>query len=172
MADAQSKNSSSSGSRFVRSLCLILLALLVAGFAYLAGSIRASTRLSTFNHAKYALKKTGLSSEYAPSFCLYGFTGFRDTFSVTQLLVENMNDRARLFRELSYEKGWHVESVSAEEFQLFADTAFWSYGDVIQFPNDISFDAWYYLQTSEPASFSPHSPEGGFFDHRSNRIRF
>lgn len=40
----------------------------------------------------------------------------------------------------------------------------WEYADVLDVPEDIVFDAWFYRKTDEPASWSKHVSSGSLKD--------
>lgn len=128
-----------------------LAALLIVGFAgYIIGIIDANIQNESINRAANALQKTGLCVDCAPSYSLYGFIGFRDTFTQTKFKVEYESERKLLLDEMKVAKGWHMASVTAEEFRQFQEACAWGISGVLEVPDDVIFDAWYYRETDEP----------------------
>lgn len=147
--------------RIMKRIIRIGIAILLAGFiGCIVGDLRAGIRQSALNRAAIALEKTGLPEMYAPSYSLYGFTGFRDTFSQTKFIVQAKDEREQLFSDISSSKRWRVAPVTAEEYLSFQKTCIQWYSAVLDVPADIVFDAWYYRETSEPNVLSGHAPEG------------
>ena len=139
------------------------IAILLAGFiGCIVGELRAGIRQSALNRAAIALEKTGLPEMYAPSYSLYGFTGFRDTFSQTKFIVQWKDEREQLFSDISSSERWRVAPVTADEYESFRKACIGWYSAVLDVPTDIVFDAWYYLETHEPAKYSDCAPEGAF----------
>ncbi len=140
--------------RFKRIVVICAIGIL----GYFIGSIDANTRNEMLNRAAVALEKTGLSQTYAPHYSLYGFIGFRDTFSQTKFKVYYDSDRKALFNDIAEAKHWHVTPVAGDEYLEFQRVCMWN--DVLDVPADIVFDAWYYLETTEPDPYSSYTPDG------------
>lgn len=139
---------------------LILAAFIIALFGYIKGSFDADMRHESFSYASNALEKTGLPEKYAPSYCLHGFTGFRDSFLQVKFIIQYQDDREALLSKMASTKGWHISQVAQDEYLNFQQTCMWAYSAVLDIPADIIFDAWYYLETDEPAPYSKHAPAG------------
>jgi len=140
---------------------LVLLFIVLAGVVgYTGGLLTADISHEFSNHAEIALRKTGLSVQYAPEYSLYGFTGFRDSFSQTKFEIEYDHEKQQLFNDMQQTNNWHIASVSAEDFLAFQDVCAWEFSSVLDVLGDIVFDAWYYLETAAAADFSPVVPEG------------
>ena len=131
----------------VKLLGIVLLLLLAFG----AGALYENENALQVNHAAYALKKCNLSQTYAPSFCLRGFTGFRDTYEQIVFAVEETQKTA-LMQEIGRATGWRAEPVTAEDFRAFSK-AFW-YQEFPPIPDDMVFDAWFYRETHEPTDYA------------------
>ena len=145
-------------------LLLIAAALIIALAGYLKGSFDADMRHESFSYAENALKKTGLPEKYAPSYCLHGFTGFRDTFLQVKFIVQYQKDREELLGKMASAKGWHIAQVQGDSYLEFQQLCMWEYADVLDVPEDIVFDAWFYRETDEPASWSKHVSSGSLED--------
>lgn len=141
------------------SVCLILFLIAIA---YFSGRIQESLSLSGVNQAKYALRKTGLPADDAPVFSLYGTWGFRDFLDITVFNIEWETDRAELFDAMKDAQGWTCAPVTSDEYDRFADAAFWSYADVVMIPEDMMLDAWYYRVSTEPSGYESFAPKGPF----------
>ena len=140
---------------------LVLMFIVLAGVVgYAGGLLTADISHEFSNHAEIALRKTGLNVQYAPEYSLYGFTGFRDSFSQTKFEIEYDHEKQQLFNDIQQANSWHIASVSAEDFLAFQDACAWEFSSVLDIPGDIVFDAWYYLETSAAADFSPVVPDG------------
>lgn len=131
----------------VKLLGIVLLLLLAFG----AGALYENEHTLHVNHAAYALKKCNLSQTYAPSFCLRGFTGFRDTFEQIVFAVEE-TQKSALMQEIGHATGWRAEPVTAEDFRAFSK-AFW-YQEFPPIPDEMIFDAWFYRETHEPTDYA------------------
>ena len=141
-------------------ILLILTALVIAFFGYLKGSFDTEMRYETFSYAEEALQKTGLPKKYAPSYCLHGFTGFRDSFLQVEFIVEYQSNGEVLLDQMDSEMGWHISPVTREEYLEFQRICMWDYADILSVPEDIVFDAWFYQETDEPNPWSKHVPAG------------
>ena len=140
---------------------LVLMFIVLAGVVgYTGGLLTADISHEFSNHAEIALRKTGLNVQYAPEYSLYGFTGFRDSFSQTKFVIEYDHEKQQIFSDMKLANNWHISPVSAEDFLAFQDACAWEFSSVLNIPDDITFDAWYYLETSAAADFSPAAPEG------------
>lgn len=148
--------------RYWRTVALFLLVGFVGIIGYGIGVITAGTQASSLDRAAYALRKTGLAEELAPHYWLYGFTGFRDTFAITQCRLHDDEDRLLLLAQTKRTKGWHQDSVTVQDFETFASSTLWEYAEVLQLSEGMVFDAWYYCETSAPASFDSMAPAGPF----------
>jgi hypothetical protein len=135
-----------------RRIIFALGVLIVATIAFFIGGLCGDMQQQS--HSAYALKKTGLPSEYAPVYELHGFTGSRDSFMQTEFLVQYEADRESLLSEIKRTKNWHWQPVTAAQYQRFQSAYMWDYGNVLSIPNDIVFDAWYFLETAGPVSYS------------------
>ena len=136
-----------------------ILVICVIGFlGYIVGTIDANTRNEMMNHAVVALERTGISSKYAPNYSMYGFVGFRDMFSQTKFKVYYDSDRKALFNDIAEAKHWHVAPVTGDEYLRLQRACMCN--DVIDVPEDVVFDAWYYLETTEPTQYSGFAPNG------------
>lgn len=134
--------------------------LLLCIIVFFVGRVYETFQDDPLAHAVYALKKTGLSQEYAPAYSLHGSIGIRDYFSQTKFVVQYEHERNKLLQEASLTKGWHTAPVTAEEYLCFQETCMWGY-ETLDVPDDVVFDAWYYLETHDPLSYSASAPEGG-----------
>lgn len=125
----------------------LIIAVILLTLAFCAGRIYENENIG--NQAASALLKTGLPTLYAPDYSLCGFTGFRDYFSQTVFLVEY--DQQDLLSAIQNTKHWTVAPVSAEDLRSFASHTW--YPDISQVSDDIVFDAWYYIETTEPTDY-------------------
>lgn len=143
---------------------IALLFAFIAGVGgYAAGLLTADISQEFVNHAETALKKTGLSAQYAPSYSLYGFTGFRDSFSQTKFEIESASHKQQILSDMRFAGNWHTAPVTADEYLAFQEACAWTYSSVLDLPANIIFDAWYYLETCAPAApSSPVVPSGAF----------
>lgn len=140
-------------------LVIIAFLLTLSMLGFFAGRIYEAFQDDPFAHAAFALKKTGLSEAYAPSYSLHGAVGVRDSFSQTKFYVQNENERKNLLHEISLEKGWHITPVTSDEYLNFQKTCMWGF-ETLNVPESVVFDAWYYLETDVPISHSPFAPAG------------
>lgn len=62
--------------------------------------------------------------------------------------------------EVAQTENWRIEKVSAEDFRDF--TSYTWYPEVVQVADDIEFDAWYYLETTEAQGSIVHQAPGMF----------
>ncbi|MBR6788160.1 MAG: hypothetical protein IKM26_09625 [Clostridia bacterium] len=141
---------------------LVLMFIVLAGVVgYTGGLLTADISHEFSNHAEIALRKTGLNVQYAPEYSLYGFTGFRDSFSQTKFAIEYDHEKQQIFSDMKLANNWHISPVSAEDFLAFQEACAWTYSSVLDLPANIIFDAWYYLETCAPAApSSPAVPSG------------
>lgn len=145
--------------RLIKAVGVLLVVFFLCGVSLLAGALIANE--SEINHGEYALRKTHLPVEYAPTYSLYGFTGMRDSFSQTVFTVDYWSDdREALMNAIRQTEHWHVEPVSAEDFRSFAAHTW--YPDIVQVADDMVFDAWYYIETTKPLSSIAHEASGAF----------
>ena len=140
-----------------RAALFLILAVCVA---YALGGVRASLTYAGINYAETALKKTGISVQYAPSYCLHGDATARDSFAQTVFTVEHQSDRQALLEEAKRTKGWRAAPVTATEYLAFQRACLWKCGEVLSVPADTVFDAWYYCETSAPVSNAVAAPAG------------
>lgn len=132
----------------------LIITILLLTLAFCAGRIYENESIG--NRAAIALLRTGLPTVYAPDYSLYGFTGLRDSFSQTVFLVEyNQQD---LLNAIQKAEHWTVAPVSAEDFRSFVSHTW--YPDISQVSNDIVFDAWYYVETTESTDAFHHQATG------------
>ena len=144
--------------RVIRILAALAVLALVFGAGYFWGFLKENSRINSINRGEYALEKTGISTEFAPAYSLYGYSGFRDWFGMTMMQIDR-GDRDELLDAMDSLDGWHIGSATAEEFRRMP---LWGYADVLQLSGDIVFDAWYYAETCEPPSYADRAPEGAF----------
>lgn len=137
----------------------IAVTFLLCIVAFFAGRVIQSEKDSDFNHAEYALKKTSLPEAYAPSYCLHGFTGFRDTFEQAVFEIPYMADREALMQCIRQTDGWTFAPATAQEFLAFA-SCFW-YPTIVSVPDSVVFDAWFYRETDSPTPWA-HAADGCF----------
>lgn len=128
------------------------IAAVLLAIAFFAGRLVENQELSSINHAEYALEKMNFSTKYAkecaPSFCLHGSTGFRDSYRVTAFQLSDGCDGEDFLEIIQRTEGWTVAPVSEEDLRGFAES-FW-YPELIPMPDNTVFDAWFYRETREP----------------------
>lgn len=137
----------------------MLLIVAVGFWGWMAGTIGVLVRNEAFNPAENALLETGLSAPSAPYYSLYGFTGWRDSFSETKFTVPYRSERESLWAEIAASESWRVAELTADEYMLFQQTCMWECASV-DLPPDVVFDAWYYRETNAPAGREPTAPNG------------
>ena len=130
----------------MKAAIILLSAAVLLAAAFFAGMLVES--LTSINHAEYALKKMNLPEQYAPSFCLRGYTGFRDSYMMTAFQIQYAIDRKDLLKRMANTEGWTVSPVTEAELRRFS-RSFW-YPDLMPIPDNTVFDAWFYRETSEP----------------------
>ena len=112
--------------------------LIVATIAFFIGGLCGDMQQQS--HSAYALKKTGLPSEYAPVYELHGFTGSRDSFMQTEFLVQYEADRESLLSEIKRTKNWYWQPVSATQYQRFQSAYMWDFAKVLSIPGPEYFE--------------------------------
>lgn len=137
--------------RVQRTLVKLLGFAMLLMLAFGAGVLYENEKTPHVNHAGHALKKCNLTQTYAPSFCLRGFTGFRDTYEQIVFAVDEKL-RPALMQEISRATGWTAQAVTAEDFRAFSK-ACW-YKEFPPLPDDMVFDAWFYRETHEPTDYA------------------
>ena len=145
-------------SRVWKAVRTLFAVCLIAGISYLAGAITANENKP--NRSAVALQKTGLPLSYSQHYTLHGASSGRDYFSQTVFQVDYSSERKDLFNIMSRTKNWRIEKVSAKDFRAFTGHTW--YPEVVQVTDDIEFDAWYYLETSEPSGGIVHEAPGMF----------
>ena len=145
-------------SRIAKTGCLLVVVCFLIGISFLAGMIMSS--VNEVSHGEYALKKTGLPPQFAHHYSLHRVSSGRDYFSQTVFQVEYSSERKELFNIMSCTKNWRIEKVNAEDFRAFTGHTW--YPNIVQVADDIEFDAWYYLETSEPSGGIVHEAPGMF----------
>ncbi len=123
---------------------------------FLAGILTANE--SEVDYSETALRKTGLPTQFAQHYALYGLTAGRDYFSQTVFQVPYSSEQQDLLNIMASTDNWRIAKVSAEDFRGF--NAHTWYPDVVQVADDIVFDAWYYLETAEPMEGIVHQATG------------
>ena len=136
----------------IRRVILVIVVFFIAVIAFIIGILCGDKQMQS--HSAYALKKTGLSSEYAPSYELHGYVGSRDSFMQTEFIVQYETDRDRLLSEIKKTANWHYQPVSTEQYLRFQSQYMWDFAEVLSVPNDMVFDAWYFAETAGPVSYS------------------
>lgn len=144
--------------RIMKAVRALLIFCVVAGISYFAGVISANE--NAVNHSETALQKTGLPTQFSQHYSLYGLTAGKDYFSQTVFQVEYSSERQDLLNVMAHTDNWRIEKVSAEDFRGFAAHTW--YPEVVQVADGIEFDAWYYLETSEPWGSIVHQATGVF----------
>ena len=130
----------------MKAAIILLSTAALLAVAFFAGTLVENQTL--INHAEYALKKMNLPMQYAPSFCLYGYTGSRDSYMMTAFQIQYAIDRKDLLQRIANTEGWTIAPVTEAELRKFAKS-FW-YPDLILVPDNSVFDAWFYSETSKP----------------------
>ena len=156
--------------KIFRVFIFIFIPALIAGIAFVAGSI--SNALPTGNEgADYALSKTGLAERDNITFSLRGTTGWRAYVDITEFVVPDYDDeREELFEEIKTVGGWHVAEVPLAEYEQFVSEAMWSQGPgIIMLPDDTVFDAWYYEETCEAPTYYVNIKTEAFREKRWQR---
>lgn len=149
--------------RIAKIILLLFLFLFIGIIGWSFGILHASTPLTGINHdgsSEFALESTGLPVEYAPGFSLYGYTGFRDSFSQTEFRINYQRERQALLDIISTTDCWHIAPVTASEYSDFASNVMWEYENSWQYSDKIIFDAWYYRERVEPYPPSGQIPKG------------
>ena len=98
---------------------ILLSAAVSLAIAYFAGTLAEDLRFASINDAEYALKKMNLPKQYAPAFCLHGYTGFRDSFLMTTFQIQYSIDREDLLERMTNTEGWIVSPVTEAELRGF-----------------------------------------------------
>ena len=155
-----STHASSWFSRACKAFLFLLLFLLIGATGWFIGMLQENHKLTSINHAAYALESTGLPEEYAPSFSLHGHTGFRDSFMQTVFCIDYSGDCQRILEMISNTDHWHTASVTVSEYSDFARNVIWGYENSWQYTDEIVFDAWYYRETAEPHIPNNRIPKG------------
>ncbi len=132
----------------MKAAIILLSAAVMIGIAFFTGTLVENERLNSINYAEYALKKMNLPKQYAPAFCLHGYTGFRDSFLMTTFQIQYSIDREDLLERMTNTEGWIVSPVTEAELRGFSK-CFW-YPDLLTIPDNTVFDAWFYRETSQP----------------------
>lgn len=132
----------------MKAAIILLSAAVMIGIAFFTGTLVENERLNSINYAEYALKKMNLPKQYAPAFCLHGYTGFRDSFLMTTFQIQYSIDREDLLQRIANTEGWTIAPVTEAELRDFSKS-FW-YPDLILAPDNTVFDAWFYRETSKP----------------------
>lgn len=145
-------------SRFWKAVRTLVVICLIAGISFLTGAIVANENKPY--RSAVALQKTGLPISYSQRYTLHGVTAGRDYFSQTVFQVEYSSERKELFNIMAHTKNWRIEKVSAEDFRAFTGHTW--YPEIVQVADDIEFDAWYYLETSESDGGIVHEAPGMF----------
>jgi len=143
-------------------IVMLLALVLIAFLSYIKGSFDADMRHDDYVYAARSLKKTGLPTECAPSYCLHGFAGSRDSFTQVKFIVDDPFERSVLLKQMKCVKGWHVTPVDGYEYLEFQNRYMWTCSAVLDVPEDIVFDAWYYHETREGSIYSEDVAVGAF----------
>lgn len=159
----QKKRPASAASWFIcicKVLLLVWLFFLVGAIGWFFGMLHENNKLTGINYAAYALKSTGLPSEYAPGFSLHGYTGFRDSYMQTEFCIDFPSDRQTILKLIQNTDHWYTAPVTASEYSDFAGNVMWQYENSWRCSDEIVFDAWFYRETSEPHAPNNRVPEG------------
>ena len=159
-ADSRHMEFGCEGMNMKKRVLIVFAVMILCACCYLKGIIDEDARHASHSYARNALEKTGMSAEFAPGYCLHGFTGFRDTFHQVKFIVEDQHDRKALMAEMTSADGWHVSQVTAAEYLEFQKNCMWTYSQALSVPEEVVFDAWFYCETDEPAPWSKQMTAG------------
>lgn len=146
--------------RIGKVLLFLVIFIWAGAIGWFVGMLQENQKLTSINYAAYALESTGLPGEYAPTFSLHGYTGFRDSYMQTEFCIDYPRDRQAILEIIANIEHWRVAPVTALEYSDFASNIMWGYNNSRQLSDEIVFDAWYYRETTEPHAPNNRVPKG------------
>ena len=141
-----------------RIMCILLAAVLCV-VSFLAGGFMGALDQGMKPYVDHAVKaenafeKTNLAPSFEITYVLHGSNIGRDMYSQTVFEIPYLSDREELLGLIQNAEGWHVETITADDYRDFVEITW--YPSLVQntVSNDIVFDAWFYRETCPSAGY-------------------
>ena len=118
--------------------------------------------------ATHALQKTNIIQDFVPDFVFHGSHIGRDMYSQT-FFEFSYTDRKELMDIIRNTDGWHVETLTSEDYCDFVEITWYPSMVKQMICGDIEFDAWFYRETTPSAGYEPMI--GGYFSFLGRAAR-